>query len=168
MDVSKLLQDFRKTLVRRAELEFFDEFILPHSTLIFDSALRLSKNQVAGQELAHKVFLYAIKNSRQLKESPKSQNWLFAILRTLFLEEDESEKNIEDEIDFYSSIIEKENEFEKSIPKGLDKLDAKLKKAIEMFYREGLSCHEISEVLNLPVGTVMSRIARGKVHLRRN
>jgi RNA polymerase sigma-70 factor (ECF subfamily) len=160
MGTSKELQNFRETLNNPADLEFFDEFILSHFELIFDSALRLSKNQVGGQELAQKTFLYAIKNSEQLKDTSKSQNGLFAILKILFLA-DRPKNKFQNETNFDSLNIEK------NIPAMLNKLDEKLKKPIEMFYCEGLSFQEISEVLQLPVGTVISRIAKGKVHLAR-
>ena len=166
MGTSKELQDFRATLNNPADLEFFDEFILPHFELIFASALRLSKKQVAGQELAQKTFLCAIKNSAQLKDKSKCQNRLFSILRTLFLA-DRSINKFQNESNFDSINIEKDKEFEKNIPTMLHKLDEKLKKPIEMFFCEGLSYQEISEVLHLPVGTVISRIAKGKVILAR-
>lgn len=165
MDVSKLSQDFRKTLNNSTDLNFFDKVILPHSELIFDSALRLSKNKVAGQELAQKTFLYAIENPGQFKDASKSQK-LFSILKTLYLE-DTSDSRFEGKVEYYYFNEEKGKEFEKRIPEGLDKLDNILKKPIEMFYMEELSFQQISEALNLPVGTIISRIARGKVHLRR-
>ena len=166
MGTSKELQNFRETLNNPADLEFFDEFILSHFELIFDSALRLSKNQVAGQELAQKTFLYAIKNSEQLKDTSKNQNGLFAILKILFLA-DRPKNKFQNETNFDSLNIGKNKDFEKNIPAMLNKLDEKLKKPIEMFYCEELSFQEISEVLQLPVGTVISRIAKGKVHLAR-
>jgi RNA polymerase sigma-70 factor (ECF subfamily) len=49
----------------------------------------------------------------------------------------------------------------------LNKLDDRLKAPIEMFYFEKLPYKEIAKCLDLPIGTVMSRIARGKVYFRR-
>jgi RNA polymerase sigma-70 factor (ECF subfamily) len=63
--------------------------------------------------------------------------------------------------------IGKDKEFEKNIPAMLNQLDEKLKKPIEMFFHEGLTFQEISEALQLPIGTVISRIAKGKVLLAR-
>ena len=49
----------------------------------------------------------------------------------------------------------------------LNKLDDRLRAPIEMFYFEKFSYKEIAKTLKLPIGTVMSRIARGKVYIRR-
>jgi RNA polymerase sigma-70 factor (ECF subfamily) len=54
------------------------------------------------------------------------------------------------------------------IRKNLEKLDDRLKKPIELFYFESLSYKEIAKILGLPIGTVMSRIARAKVSLKRD
>jgi len=50
----------------------------------------------------------------------------------------------------------------------LNKLDERLREPIRLFYFEGLSYQEISKRLNIPIGTVMSRIARAKVSLKRD
>jgi len=163
MDASKLSQNFRKTLSNSTDLNFFDKFILPHSELIFDSAFRLSKTEVAGQELAQKTFLKAIENPEQFKDASINQK-LFSILKTLCLE-DTTDSRLEGKAKYDYFNEEKRKEFEKRIPEGLDKLDNIFKKPIEMFYMDGLSLQQISEALNVPIGTIISRIARGKVIL---
>jgi len=55
-----------------------------------------------------------------------------------------------------------------NIQSSLSKLDGKLREPIRLFYFEGLSYQEISKTLDIPIGTVMSRIARAKVHLKRD
>jgi RNA polymerase sigma-70 factor (ECF subfamily) len=50
----------------------------------------------------------------------------------------------------------------------MDKLDERLSQPIRSFYFEGLSYQEIATRLNVPIGTVMSRIARAKVYLKRD
>ena len=58
-------------------------------------------------------------------------------------------------------------EVKSNLQEVLGKLDERLKIALVQFYFEGLSYKEISESLNIPIGTVMSRIARAKVYLKR-
>ena len=58
-------------------------------------------------------------------------------------------------------------EVKNNLQEVLDKLDDRLKTALMQFYFEGLSYKEISNSLNIPIGTVMSRIARAKVYLKR-
>ncbi|HAK38225.1 MAG TPA: RNA polymerase subunit sigma, partial [Nitrospina sp.] len=114
----------------------------------------------------------------QLKDRAKSKYWLFAILRNLFLKDIEKSKN-RIEIEF-EAVCDKlhnnshpENEYLKDevkryIQSALNKLDERLREPIRLFYFEGLSYQEISKHLDIPIGTVMSRIARAKVFLKRD
>ena len=58
-------------------------------------------------------------------------------------------------------------EFRSNIQVVIDTLDERLRVVLVKFYFDGLSYKEISELLNIPIGTVMSRIARAKVYLKR-
>ena len=58
-------------------------------------------------------------------------------------------------------------EVKNNIQEVLNKLDERLKTTLMLFYFEGQSYKEISDSLNIPIGTVMSRIARAKVYLKR-
>jgi DNA-directed RNA polymerase specialized sigma subunit, sigma24 homolog len=60
------------------------------------------------------------------------------------------------------------DEVKNNIQSALSKLNGKLREPIRLFYFEGLSYQEISKTLDIPIGTVMSRIARAKVHLKRD
>ena len=61
-----------------------------------------------------------------------------------------------------------EDEFKKTIQSALDKLDENLREPIRLFYFEGHSYKDISNSLKIPIGTVMSRIARAKVRLKKD
>ena len=113
----------------------------------------------------------------QVHDPEKSKYWMFSILRNLFLKDIEKTKK-RAEIEF-ESVCDKlsdrkhpETDFlraevKNNIQEILDKLDERLKTALVQFYFEGLSYKEISKSLNIPIGTVMSRIARAKVYLKR-
>jgi len=102
---------------------------------------------------------------------------LFSILRNLFLKDlEKSKKRIDIEFDLVSNTISGKDNIEEDHLKAetarnlravLNKLDDRLKAPIKMFYFEKLSYKEIAKSLGLPIGTVMSRIARGKVYIRR-
>lgn len=158
------------------EQECFNLHLRPHFELIFKSACRLTGNAHDAEDFAQETFYIGIKNFYQLKEHSKCKSWLFSILRNLFLKEIERKKN-RVEVDFEtvcgrlhdSSSIEKDlvkSELKNLIKNSLEKLDERLRCPLKMFYFEEKSYKEISEDMQIPIGTVMSRIARAKIHLK--
>jgi RNA polymerase sigma factor (sigma-70 family) len=153
------------------------DHLLPHVDLIFHCACRLTRKSSDADDLTQETFYYAIKNFYQLREREKAKNWLFSILKNLFLKNlEKSKKRIDIEFDSVSNILggkvnlEEEHiksEVAQNLRAVLNKLDVRLKAPIEMFYYERMSYKEIAKSLDLPIGTVMSRIARGKVYIRR-
>jgi len=151
--------------------------LLPHWELIFRCAYRMSGRRADAEDLAQETFYFAIKNFSQLKDSEKVKNWLFSILRNLFLKEiQKNKKRIHIDYDSISHTLGGVTNLEKEILQAdtghsiramLDSLENRLRLPIEMFYYERKSYKEIAHELSLPIGTVMSRIARGKVYLKR-
>ncbi len=166
-----------KEHIEDAHREGIKEHLLPHVDLIFRCACRLAKKQHDAEDLTQETFYYAIKNFSQLKDIEKSKNWLFAILKNLFLKEIEKGKKWKGvEFDIVSNQlsgatnVEKDfvaHESKKKLREVLAKLDERLRRPIEMFYFERMPYKEIANSLGLPIGTVMSRIARGKVFLKK-
>ena len=142
-------------------------------------AFKLARDRDLAEDLVQETFYYALKNFHQLRDRAKSKYWLFSILRNLFLKSIEKRKNwIEIEFDAVCESLHDNNkmnpehdflqiEVRNNIQFALDTLDEKLKFPISLFYFEGRSYKEIGEILNIPIGTVMSRIARAKVYLKR-
>lgn len=158
-------------------LGVFNEFIFPHARLVYESAFRLCGNRDDAEDLLQETFFYAIKSFEQLKDRGKCKYWLFSILKNLFLKEVErGRKRTDLEFDLFSrnlcdiSYIENEylrDEVERNLRGILEKLDERLKIPILMFYFDRLTYKEIADILGVPIGTVMSRIARGKVYLKK-
>ena len=153
------------------------DYLLPHVDLIFRCACKLTRKSHDAEDLTQETFYSAIKNFSQLKDRDKAKNWLFSILKNLFLKDlEKNKKRIDIEFDSVSNMISGKVNIEEehlkseaahNLREALNKLDERLKAPIEMFYFEKLSYKEIAKSLGLPIGTVMSRIARGKVYIRR-
>jgi len=171
------LDQIQQKLIEGAHAPEINEFLLPHVDLIFRCACRLTRRAHDAEDLTQEAFYYAIKNFAQLKDRAKAKNWLFSILRNLFFKDlERNKKRVNIDFDAVSNSISGLSNLEEEHLKGevarnlravLDKLDDRLKAPIVMFYFDRLTYKEIAKSLNLPIGTVMSRIARGKVHLRR-
>jgi RNA polymerase sigma-70 factor (ECF subfamily) len=159
------------------ERDNFREFLLPHFQVIYMSALRLSGNEADAEDLVQETFYSGIKKFHQIKDREKTKYWLFSIMRNLFLKEVHKKKNrSEIQFDLVCGRLHDNKNLERDllidevrgkIQEVLEALNERLKIPITLFYFEGKSYKEISETLNVPIGTVMSRIARAKVHLKR-
>jgi RNA polymerase sigma-70 factor (ECF subfamily) len=171
------LDQIEQKLVEGVYAPEIKEYLLPHVDLIFRCACRLTRKAHDAEDLTQEAFYFAIKNFAQLKDRAKAKNWLFSILRNLFLKDLEKNKKwVNIDFDAVSNTIgglsnvEEEHlkeEVARNLRAVLNKLDDRLKAPIVMFYFDRLTYKEIAKTLNLPMGTVMSRIARGKVYIRR-
>jgi len=171
------LDQIEQKLVEGAYAPEIKDYLLPHVELIFRCACRLTRKAHDAEDLTQETFYYAIKRFSQLKDRDKAKNWLFSILRNLFLKDlEKNKKRIDIEFDSVSNSISGKVNIEEehlkteaalNLRAALNKLDDRLKVPIELFYFEKLSYKEIAKSMKLPIGTVMSRIARGKVYIRR-
>jgi len=174
----EFLVKFAENLSDNGTRDSFDRYLLPHASVIYRSAFRLCGNRQGAEDLVQETYYYALKKFDQLRDRDKSKYWLFAILRNLFLKDIEKSKNrIEIEFDaiceMLHSNIHPENEIlkdevKRGIQLALEKLDERLRHPIRLFYFDNLSYQEIADQLDVPIGTVMSRIARAKVYLKRD
>ncbi|QPJ62593.1 MAG: sigma-70 family RNA polymerase sigma factor [Candidatus Nitronauta litoralis] len=171
-----LLEKFA-TNIGEGSSEEARKHLLPHLDLIFRCAYRMTGRRQDAEDLSQETYYFAFKNFEQLKDQAKAKSWLFSILRNLFLKEiEKTKKKTFLEFDSISSAlggktnIEQEfldNETANSIREVLETLEPRLKLPIKMFYFEKKSYKEIASTMDLPMGTVMSRIARAKVNLKR-
>mgnify|MGYP003984677211 FL=1 len=171
------LNQFRSILSESEDLECFEKHLSPHVPMLYKSAIRMCGNPNDAQDLVQETLYSALKSFHQLIDPAKSKSWMFSILRNLFLKDIEKTKK-RAEIEF-DSVCDKLSdrqhpegdflraEFRSNIQVVLDTLDERLRVVLVKFYFDGLSYKEISELLNIPIGTVMSRIARAKVYLKR-
>ncbi len=175
----EFLLRFKENNPTQTEENNFTLHIYPHARVILGCAFKLCRDKDQAEDLVQETFYYALKNFHQLRDLTKCKYWLFSILRNLFLKTVERRKNwIEIEFDAVCESLLDDNkmnpehdfmqkELKNNIQCSLDTLDERLKFPILLFYFEGRSYKEISEILNIPMGTVMSRIARAKVYLKR-
>lgn len=171
------LNQFRNGLPEGKDRDCFEKYLSPHVSMLYKSAIRMCGNPNDAQDLVQETLYCALKSFHQIQDKEKSKYWMFSILRNLFLKDIEKTKK-RAEIEF-ESVCDKlsdrqhpEGDFlraevKSNIQEVLDKLDERLKTALVRFYFDGLSYKEISASLGIPIGTVMSRIARAKVYLKR-
>lgn len=141
-----------------------------HYQIVYRFALRLSGSAVDAEDLTQQTFLTACRKIDQLREADRARSWLFTIVRNCFLK---SRRNPEAELPDEGRQITAPDlhrlpdEFdEERLQQALNELPESHRTAVLLFYFEELSYKQIAEVLDSPVGTVMSRLSRAKQHLR--
>lgn len=139
-------------------------------------ALRLTKDVDAANDLLQETNLKAFKNREKFAEGTNLKAWLFTIMKNTFITgyQRMQRKNTfidtTDNLHYLNSSNLISNEAYssfacKDINKEIRKLDTSLKTPFMMHFR-GFKYHEISERLNIPIGTVKNRIHIARKELK--
>jgi RNA polymerase sigma-70 factor (ECF subfamily) len=148
------------------------ELIDAHYEALYRYAFRLTGSQADAEDLTQEAFGKALARLAQLREADRAKAWLFRILRNLYLHKVRDEKRHRViPLDAVGDLPGREAEAEPLIEPGqlqkaLDELDEGFRTPLILFYFEEFSYREIAEQMDLPIGTVMSRLARAKAYLR--
>ncbi|MBM3993294.1 MAG: RNA polymerase sigma factor [Planctomycetes bacterium] len=143
-----------------------------HYVALYRFAYRLSGSAQLAEDLTQETFCLAQKKLHQLREEERAKSWLFAILRNVYLHQARSSK-LEKQVslDGIPEIADRSTENgagpdSAQLQKALNELPEAFRTPLILYYFEDFSYKEIAEQMNVPLGTVMSRLARGKAFLR--
>jgi RNA polymerase sigma-70 factor (ECF subfamily) len=137
---------------------------------VFCFAYRLSGQASDAEDLAQQAFMDAQRKLHTLRDPEKVRPWLFMIVRNLYRRKIRDQKP--DRQVTLEAVAEPTAEIERGpldnegLQAALDTLPEEFRTVLLLFYFEELSYREIAAQLGLPIGTVMSRLSRGKQHLR--
>jgi RNA polymerase sigma factor (sigma-70 family) len=153
----------------------FAELVDAHYQALFRFAHSLSRDPDHASDLVQQTFCIWAQNGSQLRDRSKAKTWLFTTLHREFLSQRRrAARFVEDEIDdeTTASASGSDGDAERQMDgqRALDllgQLDETYRAPLVLFYLQQHSYKEIAEVLGIPIGTVMSRISRGKEILRR-
>ena len=165
---------------------FLDEAI-PHMDAIYRFALRLAGTQHGAEDLVQDTYFRAFGAWEQYTPGTRCKSWLFTICRNVFLRRRErrqrhdeilgemayedpralsrearvfgASKDADPEGEFFHSILDEE------ILRAIDSLPDEYRMAVVLSDLEDLCYNEIAEILEIPVGTVKSRLFRGRRQL---
>ncbi len=147
------------------------QLVEAHYTNLYQYAFRLSGSAADAADLTQETYCRAQEQWGQLRDPSRARNWLFAILRNAYLHRLRSERTQRAiPLDHVGELPERVGPDE---PTSNDDLQSILNDMREdwrtpliLFYFEDFSYRDIAEQMDLPLGTVMSRLARAKAYLR--
>jgi RNA polymerase sigma-70 factor, ECF subfamily len=143
-----------------------------HLQAVYRYAYRLTGSVPDAEDLTQQVFLLAQQRLEQLREVGRARGWLFAILRNSFLKmAQRSGPLLATNVGLHLETVclaseERAGVDSQALQAAIDELPPEFRVVVVMFYFEDCSYRDIAEKLELPMGTVMSRLARAKRHLR--
>lgn len=164
----------------------FEQVALVHLDALYQFALRLTRNRAEAEDVVQEAYLRAFRSFARFNPGTNCRAWLFTIVRNAFLNRvrNTGREVLEADVE---SVVEAagrqrasgdpvtgnpEEEFFQTVLHGdvdraLNALPLPFREAIVLVDLEGFSYREAAEVLGCPIGTVMSRLARGRALLRR-
>ena len=151
----------------------FETLVKEHYQDLYRFALSLVKNESDATDLTQQTYLRYAKKGHQIREVEKTKSWLFTTLRREFYNRKNRERkfphvDMESVGDAVGSVDARVVEsMDASLAmEALRKVEEKFRLPLSMFYLQDCSYKEIAETLEIPIGTVMSRLSRGKRQLR--
>jgi RNA polymerase sigma-70 factor, ECF subfamily len=147
------------------------QLVAEHHQAVYRYAYRLTGSAQDAEDLTQQVFLAAQRKIGQLRTIGKARAWLFAILRNCFLKDRQRQRpvlaaDLSLKMDLIADSPPGTDTDRDQLQEALDALPDIFRLVVVMFYFEDSSYREIADRLELPIGTVMSRLARAKGHLR--
>ena len=155
----------------RAEVEIA-QLVAEHHQAVYRYAFRLTGAACDADDLAQQVFLAAQQKLGQLRSPEAARCWLFTMLRNLFLKSRRrrrmlSPEDLEAGLEGIPAQIPDDDGIDREkLQQALNDLSPEARLAVVMYYFEECSYREIAQQLEVPIGTVMSRLSRAKAHLR--
>lgn len=140
---------------------------------LYRFAISLAGSETSAGDLTQETFYLWAAKGHQLRDASKVKTWLFTTLYREFLAGRRRATRFPhepiDELthDLPSVEAAQMDELDGAIVmKCLERVDETYRVPLSLFYTEELSYQEIAEALDIPIGTVMSRLSRGKAQLR--
>lgn len=154
----------------------FEDAVMPHLDAAFNYARCLTRNDVDAEDLVQEACVRAMRFLSSLRDG-NARPWLFAIVRNTWysrragrgpaqevvLATSGPDDRLDEALDPEAQLVQQDTVAR--VRRALDALPLEFREVILLRDIEGLSYKEIAEALGVPIGTVMSRISRGRDRL---
>ena len=167
----------------------FTELAMEHMPSLYSAALRMTRNPADAEDLVQETYLKAYRAFASFQKGTNLKAWLYRILTNTFINAYRAKKrrpeqsDIEDVEDLYmyrrlgaleaatagrsaeDELLERFTDTE--VKEALEALPEQFRLAVLLADVEGFSYKEIADILDVPIGTVMSRLHRGRRGLQK-
>jgi RNA polymerase sigma-70 factor (ECF subfamily) len=167
----------------------FADLAMPYMDALYSAAMRMTRNPADAEDLVQETYLRAYRGFGGFKDGTNLKAWLYKILTNTYINIYRAKKRRPQETDFddveefslyrrmggiEAADTERTPETEvldampdEVVKEALESLPEQFRMAVLLADVEGFSYKEIAEIMDVPVGTVMSRLHRGRKQLQR-
>ena len=159
------------------KLSRFEESMVPHMDAAYNLARWLTRNEVDAQDVAQEAYLRAFKFFGGFR-GDNSRSWLLQIVRNTFytwleknrrdeamIQSDDTLENLQSDAPGPDTRMLEEADRE-ALRQAIESLPVEYREVLVMRELEEMAYKEIAYVADIPLGTVMSRLARARLQLR--
>lgn len=171
---------FPATADKQGSAARFDELVRPHLTYLYRLAFRFCSNQADAEDLVQDLLLKLYPRCVELEVVDKLRPWLVTSLYRMFVDGTRRQKRsplelIEDETIFYETVTSGESSPAQNlaedqrigqIQSAFERLSEDHRALITLHDIEGYRLVELEKILDVPVGTLKSRIHRARARMR--
>jgi RNA polymerase sigma-70 factor (ECF subfamily) len=149
-----------------------ERLVSEHYVALYRYAYRLTGSEADAEDLTQETFCKAQMSLRQLRDNDRAKGWLFSILRNAYLHRIRTEKHQHTvSFDVVGELPEASSDAlpdidQDQLQKALGELPEGFRTPLLLFYFDDFSYRDIAEQMELPIGTVMSRLARARAWLK--
>ncbi len=168
---------------KEEQKKVFQELLVPELPALFRTALRMTRNREDAEDLVQEAVTKAFAAFDRFEEGTNFRAWIFKILTNTFInnyyrlrdrQKAPSLEEMEDETSFQPSFegVTPEEALlntltREDILRAIESLPLEFRAVVVLTLVEGFSYKETAEILDIPIGTVMSRLHRGRKLLQK-
>ena len=172
------------TVSKSQKQRAFEREALPHADLLYNYALRMTNNIADAEDLLQETYLKAYRFWDSYEQGTNIRAWLFRILKNSYINRYRKQSREPDTVDydevegFFASVRDRGGEstdlqekifsnlLDDDVTQAIAKLPEEFRTIVILSDIEGLTYEEIAEFVDIPLGTVRSRLHRGRKLLR--
>ena len=165
-------------LIQSGDRQAFNELVIKYQQKIINTSFAMLSDYEDACDAAQEVFVKVYRSINSFRGDSSLSTWIYRITKnvcsdflrkrresTLSIDNDDTALQVSDDSYLPDKTTER-NEVHKLLMKAISELDENSRIVLVLYEMDDLSYDEISEVLNLPIGTVKSRLKRAREKLK--
>jgi RNA polymerase sigma-70 factor (ECF subfamily) len=187
--VEKSASSSARNRLSEEDLKRFEEEALPLANALYGGALRMTRNPADAADLVQETYLRAFRSWKQFQPGTNLKAWMYRILTNLYITSYRIRKREPQivstaeatDFDLYQNVLDSgprvaesaedivlDSLGDEDVQRALSDLPEDFRMVVSLADIDGFSYKEMADILDIPIGTVMSRLHRGRKLLQKS